>query len=368
MTGDLQRSLPPEITLRVGRTRRPNSAMSATDRFVLSKAFDWQAEGRHVALATVIETWGSAPQPVGSQLVIDEAGNFLGSVSGGCVEAEVITEAADVIASGAPKALEFGVEDNKAWSVGLACGGAIRIFVEPLVPVGDRSADGVLHRLISDVEARHKVALVTDLTTGVRRLAHSASDLGRDLAPALEDAFRRDKSLALAGSVGEIFINVFNPTIRLIIVGAVHVAQLLVPMARALGYDVVIVDPRSAFATEERFGDAAISGEWPDEALPKIGVDARTALIALTHDPKIDDPALIYALASDAFYIGALGSKKTHGKRIERLVQAGVPNHELERIHAPIGLDIGAQGAAEIALSIVAEITAVQRGKGNGRR
>jgi len=333
---------------------------------VLSKALDWLAEGRRVALATVIQTWGSAPQPVGSQLVIDAEGNFLGSVSGGCVEAEVITEAADVIATGKPKALEFGVEDNTAWKVGLACGGSIRIFVEPLM-AGRRSPDGLLHRLISDVQARHKVALVTHLATGARSLAHSPDDLGQHLAPALEDAFRRGNSMAVAGSDGEVFINMFNPTIRLIIVGAVHVAQPLVPMARALGYDVVIVDPRSAFATEERFGDAEIVRDWPDEALPQIGMDGRTALIALTHDPRIDDPALIAALSSDAFYIGALGSKKTHAKRVERLIQAGVPSADLARIHAPIGLDIGAQGAPEIAVSIIAEITAVQRGKGGAR-
>jgi len=336
--------------------------MTAPSPFVLAKALDWQAEGRQVALATVIQTWGSAPQPVGSQLLVDAEGNFLGSVSGGCVEAEVITEAADVIATGKAQALEFGVEDSRAWSVGLACGGVIRIFVEPLAPEG-RSPDFMLHRLISDVEARRKVALVTDLATGARHLAYAPDDLGPELVPALEDAFRLGKSTAVQRSDGEIFINMFNPTIRLVIVGAVHVAQPLVPMARALGYDVVIVDPRSAFATEERFGDAAISCEWPDEALPKIGLNGHTALIALTHDPKIDDPALIGALASDAFYVGALGSKKTHAKRVERLLQAGVPRAELDRIHAPIGLDLGAQGAAEISVSILAEITAVHRGK-----
>jgi xanthine dehydrogenase accessory factor len=336
--------------------------MTAPSPFVLSRALDWQAEGRQVALATVIQTWGSAPQPVGSQLLIDAGGNFLGSVSGGCVEAEVITEAADVIATGEPKALEFGVEDSRAWSVGLACGGAIRIFVEPLAPEG-RSPDGVLDQLISDVEVRRKVALVTHLATGTRRLAHAPDDLGAELAPALEDAFRLGKSAAVQRNDGEVFINIFNPTIRLIIVGAVHVAQPLVQMARELGYDVMIVDPRSAFATEERFGDAAISREWPDEALPKIGMDGGTALIVLTHDPRIDDPALIAALYSDTFYIGALGSKKTHAKRVERLLQEGVPRAELDRIHAPIGLDIGAQGAAEIAVSIIAEITAVHRGK-----
>jgi xanthine dehydrogenase accessory factor len=342
--------------------------MSAPDPFIITKALDWLAEGRRVALATVIRTWGSAPQPVGSQLLIDADGNFLGSVSGGCVEAEVITEAADVIESGEPKALEYGVEDNTAWKVGLACGGSIRIFVEKVEGARGSSTDGLLHRLVKDVEARRQVALVTDLTTGAQSLAHSAQDVDKDLAPALEDAFRCDRSIALASDDGEIFINVFNATVRLIIVGAVHIAQQLVPMARALGHDVVILDPRTAFATEERFGDAEVSREWPDEALPKIGVDARTALIALTHDPKIDDPALIHALSSNAFYVGALGSRKTHAKRVERLLKAGVASADIERIHAPIGLDIGAQGAAEIALSIMAEITAVQRGKvGNGR-
>jgi xanthine dehydrogenase accessory factor len=341
--------------------------MSAPDPFILAKALDWQAEGRLVALATVIQTWGSAPQPVGSQLVIDADGNFLGSVSGGCVEAEVITEAIDVIATGAPKALEFGVEDDTAWSVGLACGGAIRIFVEPLAAGPGPSPDSALPRLMRDVAARQRVALITHLGTGARSLAHAAGDLGHELAPVLDDAFRRDRSVALERSDGEIFINVFNPTVRLIIVGAVHVAQPLVPMARALGYDVTIVDPRTAFATGERFGEVEISREWPDEALPKIGLDGRTALIALTHDPKIDDPALIGALSSDAFYIGALGSKKTHAKRVERLLRAGITARDIERIHAPIGLDIGAQGAAEIAVSIIAEITAVQRGKARER-
>jgi xanthine dehydrogenase accessory factor len=338
--------------------------MSAPDPSLLAKALDWQAEGRLVALATVIQTWGSAPQPVGSQLVIDADGNFLGSVSGGCVEAEVITEAIEVIATAKPKALEFGVEDDKAWSVGLACGGAIRIFVEPLAAKSGAPGDSALPRLMGDVAARRKVALITHLGSGARSLAHAPGDVGPDLAPALDEAFRRDRGVALTQGDGEIFINVFNPTIRLIIVGAVHVAQPLAPMARALGYEVTVVDPRSAFATDERFGKVAISREWPDEALPKIGLDGRTALIALTHDPKIDDPALIAALSSDAFYVGALGSRKTHAKRVERLLQAGVSPGDVARIHAPVGLDIGAQGAAEIALSIIAEIIAVQRGKG----
>jgi xanthine dehydrogenase accessory factor len=333
--------------------------MSASN-FVLAKALDWLDEGRSVALATVVQTWGSAPQPVGSQLVIDGEGNFLGSVSGGCVEAEVIAQAAEVIATRKPRTIEFGVEDETAWKVGLACGGTIRIFVESLEP----QERELLHRLIGDVETRRKVALVTDFATGARSLAHAPDDVEPKIAPALEDAFRRDKSVAVPADDGELFINVFNPIVRLIIVGAVHVAQQLVLMARAVGHQVVVLDPRQAFATEERFGDAEIVRDWPEEALPKIGLNDRTAIVVLTHDPRIDDPALILALASDAFYIGALGSRKTHAKRVERLLKAGVAPEAIERIHAPIGLDIGAEGAAEIALSIIAEITAEQRGKG----
>jgi xanthine dehydrogenase accessory factor len=155
---------------------------------------------------------------------------------------------------------------------------------------------------------------------------------------------------------------------RLIVVGAVHVAQALAPMARALGYDVVIVDPRAAFATEERFGDVGIIRDWPDEALPALGLDAATAVVLLSHDAKLDDAALISALASNAFYVGALGSRKTHAGRVERLKQAGLAAADIARIHAPIGLDIGAQGASEIAVSILAEIVAIQRGKAGARR
>lgn len=336
--------------------------MSASYSSILATALAWLRNGRRVALATVIQTWGSAPQPVGSLLLIDADGNFIGSVSGGCVEAEVVAQAAEVIASGRSKTLEFGVEDKTAWSVGLACGGAIRIHVES-VAAGGGCSDGLLHRLVDAIEARRPVALLTHLATGERRLAYSPAEVAQDLAPGLEDAFRRDKSLAVTGKEGELFINVFNPKIRLVIVGATHIAQPLVSMAGALGYDVVIVDPRLAFATEERFGAVKLLRDWPDEALPKIGIDARTALIVLSHDPKIDDPALIHALASDAFYVGALGSKATHAGRVERLTEAGVARDAIGRIQAPIGLDIGAQGAAEIAVSIIAEITAVTRGK-----
>jgi xanthine dehydrogenase accessory factor len=262
--------------------------------------------------------------------------------------------------------LQFGVEDKIAWKAGLACGGTIRIFLEPLEG-GERDAS-LLHRLAGDIAARSKAALVTDLSTGARALAHGPEDLGQDLVPALTEAVRQDRSVVVPRGNGEMFINMFAPTTRLVVIGAVHVAQALAPMSRALGYDVVIVDPRAAFATEERLGDVGIMPDWPDEALPAIGLDAATAVVVLSHDAKIDDPALVSALASNAFYIGALGSRKTHAGRLERLKQAGLSDADLARIHAPIGLDIGALGAAEIALSILAEIVAVRRGNGGAGR
>jgi len=339
--------------------------MSVSDPSIIPTALDWLAEGRGVALATVIQTWGSAPQPVGSQLVVDGQGNFFGSVSGGCVEGEVIAEAAEVIASAKPRTLQFGVEDGIAWKVGLACGGTIRIFLEPLEAGGGR---GVLQRLVGDMAARRPVALVTDLATAVRRLAYAPDGLGPELAPTLAEAFRHHRSVAVTGSHGEIFITMFNPATRLVVIGAVHVAQALVPMAGALGYEIVIVDPRAAFATVERFGNVTLLHDWPDEALAAIGLDAASAVAVLSHDAKIDDAALIAALSSDAFYVGALGSKKTHAKRVERLLQAGLAANAIARIHAPIGLNIGAIGPAQIALAIIAEIIAVQRGKDGARQ
>jgi xanthine dehydrogenase accessory factor len=162
---------------------------------------------------------------------------------------------------------------------------------------------------------------------------------------------------------GEAFIRVYNPPLRMLIIGAVHTAQFLAPLAAMLDYDATIIDPRGAFATDERFPGVKLIAEWPDEVLPSLGLDARTALIALTHDPKIDDVALKLGLASEAFYIGALGSTRTHAKRLDRLKAQGIADHALARIHAPIGLDIGAQGSAEIALSIMSQVTGVLRGK-----
>jgi xanthine dehydrogenase accessory factor len=211
---------------------------------------------------------------------------------------------------------------------------------------------------------RRPLALLTWLDGGRQRLV-SPSDAAQlpGLAEPLADAFRLDRSSTVTADGGEVFIRVFNPPVRVIVIGAVHAAQYLLPLARMVGHDVTIIDPRTAFASPDRFPDAHIITEWPEDGLPQLGFDGRTALIALTHDAKIDDGALLMALRSGAFYVGALGSKRTHAARLERLTAAGCTPEQLSRLHAPIGLAIGAQGPAEIALSIIAELTAVLRGK-----
>jgi xanthine dehydrogenase accessory factor len=220
----------------------------------------------------------------------------------------------------------------------------------------------IAEQIIAARKDRRPVALITELGSGAQRLLEPGEDSG--LGDALREAFRRDRSGTVETASGEVFIRIYNPPLRMLVIGAVHTAQFLVPLARMLDYDITIIDPRGAFATDERFPGVQLVAEWPDEVLPAIGLDARTAMIALTHDPKIDDVALRLALASDVFYIGALGSTRTHAKRLERLAGQGIAETALARIHAPIGLDIGAQGPAEIALSIMSQVTAVLRGKG----
>lgn len=204
---------------------------------------------------------------------------------------------------------------------------------------------------------RQAVALVTDLATGEQRLVPRAHAQNDPLAEKLDEAFRFDQS----GSHDGQFINIHNPPLRLVIIGAVHIAQSVIPIAQQLGYDVTVIDPRGAFATGARFPGIALHAEWPDEIIPQIGLDHRTAMIALTHDPKIDDPSLFAALKSDVFYIGALGSKKTQSSRAQRLKDAGFTEEQIARIHGPIGLNIGAKGAPEIAISIMAEMTRTLR-------
>ncbi|MEO0744628.1 MAG: XdhC family protein, partial [Pseudomonadota bacterium] len=310
------------------------------------QALAWARGGTGACLATVVETWGSAPRRAGSQMVVSGAGEMMGSVSGGCVEGAVVVEAMEALEDGAPRLLEYGVSDGDAFAVGLACGGTIRVLVEP---VGDAMPTGMLDALVAARAARTPAAYVVDLESWDRRLDHDGH----------ADRFARDRTGVDAD--GRTFVAIHNPPLRLAIVGGVHIAQALVPMARLAGYDPVIIDPREAFGSAARFPGERLINDWPDEALAEVGLDTRTALVLLTHDPKLDDPALHLALRSGAFYIGALGSTRTHAKRVARLEEAGFGADDIARIHGPIGLDIGAASPAEIAVSILGQMVQTLR-------
>lgn len=220
---------------------------------------------------------------------------------------------------------------------------------------------GTLTELNAERAARRPVIVVTDTANGEQRLVKAEDFAADPLRSELAAALRMGKSGTIEVSGKKLFLNVYAPTARLVVIGAVHISQALAPMARSLGYDVTVVDPRTAFASPERFPDVPLIAEWPDEALPPLNIDRYTAFVALTHDPKIDDPALLHAFQRDCFYIGALGSRKTHAKRADRLKAQGAKDTDIAKIHAPIGLAIGAVSPSEIAVSIMAEITAQLR-------
>ncbi|MBT5294572.1 MAG: XdhC family protein [Octadecabacter sp.] len=308
-----------------------------------ARALDWFRAGQGSVIATVVQTWGSAPRPVGSQLAIRGDGHMEGSVSGGCVEGAVIVDGLDAIEDGTARLLEFGVSDDEAFAVGLACGGTILVLVEP---VGTVMPVDLLEQVVASRLARAPVAYVADLNSDARRIA----DTGE-----FAERFRLDRSGVEEDA--QTFVAIHNPPLKMIVVGGVHIAQHLLPLARACGYDPILVDPRPAFGSPERFPDVQILEDWPDAALLLAGLDARTAVVTLTHDAKLDDPAIKAALTSDVFYLGCLGSTRTHAKRITRLREAGFSDEQIGRIHAPVGLDIGGRSPAEIAVSVMAQIT-----------
>lgn len=332
----------------------------------------WRKAGERVALATVVQTWGSSPRRAGAKMAITAGGQLAGSVSGGCVEGAVAEEAFAVLEVGRGKLLHYGVADEMGWEVGLACGGNIDIFVEPL--------DDALFQQITQLLAEERAGAVATVIAGpeawlgrkllvesgkegwsgsidagvdgmVAELAHHAIARGRD-----EQVVVADQGLTL-------FMDVLLPPPTLVMVGGVHIAIALATLAKTLGYRTIVVDPRHAFGTEERFPHVdQLLRAWPEEAFAQLKVTENMAVAILTHDPKIDDPALQSVLRSPAFYIGALGSRKTHGTRMARLRDEGFAQPELDRIHAPIGLQIDAQTPEEIALAIMAQIVKARHG------
>lgn len=329
-----------------------------TFRDVAKDVERWKAEGEDVALATVVRTWGSGPRGPGAKMALTRDARIAGSVSGGCVEAAVVEEGREVLETGTPKLLHFGIADETAWNVGLTCGGSIEIFVEKL-------DDSLFRASTEALETRRALARATVIR---------GADLGRTVlvrdgepaegaigAAALRALERGQPDVVAAEDGSEIFLDVELPPPSLVMVGGVHISIALTAMAKSLGYRTIVIDPRGVFGSEERFPDAdELIHEWSDDGLEAIGLDRSSAVATLTHDPKIDDPALMVALRSPAFFVGALGSKKTQEKRRKRLLERGITEAELSRLFAPVGLDIGSRSPEEIALSILAQIVAVR--------
>jgi xanthine dehydrogenase accessory factor len=300
---------------------------------VLRAARAWA--GEPLALATVVSTWGSAPRPRGSHMIVHADGRFEGSVSGGCVEADILHTAAEVIA-GAPFQLKhYGVADAAAWEVGLPCGGEIAVLVQRIAPHG--FPPELFTRIDGARSEGRSLTVTTDLSTGRSGLHPTEA--------------------------GELFANRYDPARRLLIVGAVQIAQSLAALARTLEIETVVIDPRGRFLTPERFPGVQLDDRWPDEAIAALRPGPATAVVTLSHDVKIDDPALIAALATDAAYVGALGSRRSHAARRERLAQSGLSAEAIDRIDAPVGIDIGAIGPSEIALSVAAAMVGAFRGR-----
>jgi xanthine dehydrogenase accessory factor len=319
-------------------------------RDVLEDVRAWLAAGDRVALATVVSTWGSAPRPAGSRMAVSASGKIAGSVSGGCLEGEVFEQAKAVLDGARPQLFHYGVSDDLAWTVGLSCGGEVDILVEPLTDV---------HReLMAALDAEQPVVLETGTgdQAGARRIVAGADPQARALLER-ETPERRDA----------VFLEPFPRPPDLLIFGGSHVAIPLTRLATELGYRVTIVDARSKFADPERFpGAHKVIHAWPDEVLAGMPMDASTYVVILTHDPKFDDPTIRAALAGRPRYIGAIGSRKTHRDRVARLLAAGIAPDQLERVRAPIGLDLGAQTAEETALAILGEMVAVRHGRSGG--
>jgi xanthine dehydrogenase accessory factor len=340
-------------------------------RDILPDVDRWQRDGESIALATVIQTWGSSPRSMGSKMALTVDGKVTGSVSGGCVENAVFETGVESLKTNQPRLLHFGVADETAWEVGLACGGSIDVFVKPL----DRDFFEELRSVLKGEQQ----AVAATVVRGpeeflgrellIREDGRVTGTVGNEwdarvLELARESSSQGTSRRVMLGEAVEVFLEVIMPPPMLIVVGGVHIAVALVSLAKLLGYRTIVIDPRKAWGNAQRFPNVdQLIQSWPDEAFRQIRLTRSTAVAMLTHDPKLDDPALKITLNSPAFYVGALGSKTTQAKRHERLLQAGLTVSQLSRLHAPIGLDIGAESAEEIALAIMAQVVEARRGQ-----
>jgi xanthine dehydrogenase accessory factor len=289
-------------------------------------------------------------------MVVAADGRFEGSVSGGCGEGEVIAEAEDILAEGKPKTLTFGVADETAWQVGLPCGGQIKVFLERL---DKASGPPLLDRAINARSSRRGLLVKTRLNNGHREFFERDDDRGDDM---VRQHLASGESELQETPDGEIFLHALLPPARVLVIGATHIGQILAQLVKLAGYEITVIDPRTAFAAETRFPGIRLDTEWPQDTIPKIGLDPYTAVVALAHVGHIDDEALKLAMRSECFYVGALGSKRNHAKRMQRLKEAGFSDAEIGRINSPIGINIGAQSPPEIAIAIMAQLVLALRG------
>ncbi len=332
-------------------------------RDILDTVNNWLAQDQPIALATVVATWGSAPRGVGSKMAVTPDMAMVGSVSGGCVETAVVEESLDVLEKHSPRLLHFGVSDDIAWNVGLTCGGRISVFVEPL----DRQWWQAVTERMSQNQSVTTVTILEGELAGQKTLVTADGAILYQNTAEADALAQVAQTTQRSGQVSvddqSVMVDHHESRPHLVLIGGVHVAMPLKNFAHELGFRVSLIDPRQVFATPERFPDVeSIQHSYPDKALPVLGLDSQTYVAVLTHDPKIDDPALITALPSAAPYVGVLSSSRTHEKRLQRLKEAGLSDEQLARIHTPIGIDINAQTPEEIALCIMAEIIAVRNG------
>ena len=321
------------------------------------------AKGQKFAQATVIKTWGSAPRPVGSIMLVCEDGTMSGSVSGGCVEGAIVKQAQEVLKTTQPKLLNFGISDDEAWSVGLSCGGSIQVFLEPFIAFTDAETWKILRGLLQENKGCVLATQLNETTHNALLIIPNDEIIGKNKqenikTPSLK-AYNERNTMLFETETGEKwFLNTMPPKHKLIIIGAAHITVDLVHLAHYFGFETIVIDPRGIFATKTDFPTPPneLHVDWPAEILPDLTLDAYTYVVLLTHDPKIDDQALHILLKSEIAYIGCLGSKKTHEKRMKRLTEVGFTESEIGKIHAPIGIDIHAKSAREIALSIISEL------------
>ena len=312
---------------------------------------------KEIAVISVIKTWGSSPRPVGSTMVVSEDLKVFGSVSGGCIESFVYSKALEVIKNNKVITLEFGVTNKQAWEVGLTCGGKIKVFIEKLSQKNLKYVE----RINNSFAQNNSLTVATNILDGTKEILNDNHLIkNKDIKSII------DKNINIKNSELKLvndqywFFKIFKSQIKLIIIGSVHIAEPLIKFANILGYKIVLIDPRNNIKNVSVNSDVEVIKDWPDEALKKISIDDNSAVVTLTHDTKLDDPALEYSLRSKAFYIGCLGSKKTHKSRIERLSKKGIKRELLSKLHGPIGLSIGAKTPAEIASSIISQIIEIK--------